>query len=50
VGYAEAQFGGRLIEDKDQVVEFRIHYDRIRAKALSDDNSHALIAQMENMK
>lgn len=51
VGYAEAQFGGRLIEDKDQVVELRIRYDRIRAKALSDDDSHALIAQtMEAMK
>lgn len=43
VGYVEAQFGGRLIEDRAEVMGLGIRFDQIRAKALSEDGSRALI-------
>jgi len=43
VGYVEAQFGGRLIEDPSETERLGIRFDQIRGKALSEDASAALI-------
>jgi transcriptional regulator with XRE-family HTH domain len=43
VGYVEAQFGGRLIEDAAEVTEMVVRFDQIRGKALSEADSLALI-------
>lgn len=45
VAYAGAQTGGRLIEDTGEVWDFAFMFDRIGAKALSEDDSRALIDQ-----
>jgi transcriptional regulator with XRE-family HTH domain len=51
VGYVEAQFGGRLIEDPAEVVDLALRFDQIRVKALSEDASRALILNtMETMR
>ncbi len=51
VGYAEAQFGGRLMEDPAEVVDLALRFDQIRVKALSEDASRALIMNtMETMR
>jgi transcriptional regulator with XRE-family HTH domain len=50
VGYVEAQFGGRLIEDPPELARLGLRFDRIRGKALSEEASRALIrATMETM-
>jgi transcriptional regulator with XRE-family HTH domain len=43
VGYVEAQFGGRLIEDPAEVTGLGILFDQIRGKATSEEASLALI-------
>lgn len=45
VAYSGAQNGGRLIEGTGEVKEFAIKFDRIGAKAASEDGSRALIEQ-----
>jgi transcriptional regulator with XRE-family HTH domain len=51
VGYVEAQFGGRLMEDPAEVVGLTLRFDQIRVKALSEDASRALIMNtMETMR
>jgi hypothetical protein len=45
VAYAGAQAGGRLIEDPSEVRDFSFMFDRIGAKALSEDASRTLIDQ-----
>ena len=51
VGYVEAQFGGRLVQDPAEVVEMALRFDQIGVKALSDDASRALILNtMETMR
>ncbi|MFI0448582.1 Scr1 family TA system antitoxin-like transcriptional regulator [Actinomadura sp. 6N118] len=50
VGYVEAQFGGRLIEDPEQARRLAIRFDQIRSKALSDVDSMVLVLTvMESM-
>jgi hypothetical protein len=46
VAYLEAQEGGRLVEAETEVRAFGVKYDRIGAKALSDDASASLIRSM----
>ncbi|MFI0372244.1 Scr1 family TA system antitoxin-like transcriptional regulator [Actinomadura sp. 1N219] len=43
VGYVEAQFGGRLIEDPAEVTLLGIQFDEIRCHALSERDTRALI-------
>ncbi len=43
IAFSEAQLGGRLIRDEDEVNTLEVRYDWIRAKALSEDDSKALI-------
>jgi hypothetical protein len=51
VGYVEAQFGGRLIEESADVTDLQVRFDQIRGKALSEDASLALIrTTMETMQ
>jgi transcriptional regulator with XRE-family HTH domain len=51
VGYVEAQFGGRLIEDSVEVTKIVVRFDQIRAKALSEGASLALIGRtLETMR
>lgn len=51
VGYVEAQFGGRLIEDPGEVATLGLRFDHIRGKALSENASRALIrTTMETMQ
>ncbi|QXJ23295.1 helix-turn-helix transcriptional regulator [Actinomadura graeca] len=51
VGYVEAQFGGRLIEDQAEVARLGIRFDEIRCQALSEEASRALIQKtMETMR
>ncbi|GAA4235303.1 Scr1 family TA system antitoxin-like transcriptional regulator [Actinomadura meridiana] len=45
IAYAGAQNGGRLIEEPAESREFCFKFDRIGAKALSEDGSCALIEQ-----
>ncbi|MCW2944424.1 MAG: hypothetical protein JWR24_1141 [Actinoallomurus sp.] len=45
VAYCGAQNGGRLIEGTGEVKELAIKFDRIGAKAASEDGSRALIEQ-----
>jgi hypothetical protein len=50
VGYVEANFGGRLIEDPCEVVRLGLRFDQIRGRALSEADSRALIrTAMETM-
>ncbi|GAA4637509.1 helix-turn-helix transcriptional regulator [Actinoallomurus vinaceus] len=46
VAFVEAQLSGRLIRDEGEVRELAVRYDRIRAKALSEDDSLSLIASI----
>jgi transcriptional regulator with XRE-family HTH domain len=46
VAYTEATGGGRLILGTDEVRSFALRYDRIGAKALPEDPSRSLIAQV----
>jgi transcriptional regulator with XRE-family HTH domain len=51
VGYVEAQFGGRLVQDPAEVIDLALRFDQIGVKALSDDASRALILNtMETMR
>ncbi|GAA3927747.1 helix-turn-helix transcriptional regulator [Actinomadura viridis] len=51
IGYVEAQFGGRLIEDTDEVSRLGVRFDQIRARALSEDGTRSLIQKtMETMR
>ncbi|MFC5746936.1 helix-turn-helix domain-containing protein [Actinomadura rugatobispora] len=43
VGYVEAQFGGRLLEEPTRVAKLGLRFDLIRARALSEDASRTLI-------
>jgi transcriptional regulator with XRE-family HTH domain len=43
VGYVEAQFGGRLMEDPAEVADLALRFDQIGVKALSEDAARALI-------
>jgi hypothetical protein len=43
IAYAGARRGGRLIEMCDEVEEFRLDFDRIGQKAMSEDASRVLI-------
>lgn len=43
VAYAGAQNGGRLIEETSEVKELAVRFDRIGAKAMSEDESRVLI-------
>ncbi|MEV5750631.1 helix-turn-helix transcriptional regulator [Actinoallomurus sp. NPDC052308] len=45
VAYSGAQNGGRLIEDPAEVKQLAVKFDRIGAKAASEDGSRALIEQ-----
>jgi transcriptional regulator with XRE-family HTH domain len=45
VAYSGAQNGGRLIEGPSEVRELDVRFDRIGAKAASEDGSRALIEQ-----
>jgi hypothetical protein len=45
VAYSGAQNGGRLIEGTGEVKELAVKFDRIGAKAASEDGSRALIEQ-----
>lgn len=45
IAYAGAQNGGRLIEGTSEVKELAVKFDRIGAKAASEDGSRALIEQ-----
>lgn len=45
VAYSGAQNGGRLIEGTSEVKELAVRFDRIAAKAASEDASRALIEQ-----
>ncbi|GLY77819.1 transcriptional regulator [Actinoallomurus iriomotensis] len=45
VAYSGAQNGGRLIEGTGEVKEFAVKFDRIGAKAASEDGSRAIIEQ-----
>lgn len=45
VAYAGAQSGGRLIEGYGEVKELGVKFDRIGAKAASEDGSRAIIEQ-----
>jgi transcriptional regulator with XRE-family HTH domain len=50
VGYVEAQFGGRLIEDREAAGKVGLRFDQIRGRALSVDASRDLIQRtMEAM-
>lgn len=44
LAFVEAQLTGRLVRDEDEVRTLAVRYDRIRAKALSDDDSIDLVA------
>ncbi|WP_342786985.1 helix-turn-helix transcriptional regulator [Actinomadura chibensis] len=51
IGYAEAQFGGRLIEDPEEVARLGIRFDEIRCHALSEADTRALVREtMETMR
>ncbi|MFC0041038.1 helix-turn-helix domain-containing protein [Actinomadura rayongensis] len=51
VGYVEAQFGGRLIQDPVEVADLSIRFDEIRAEALSESATRDLIREtMETMQ
>jgi transcriptional regulator with XRE-family HTH domain len=51
VGYVEAQFGGRLIEDPMEVAELSLRFDEIRADALPESATRDLIREtMEKMQ
>ncbi|WP_165975828.1 helix-turn-helix domain-containing protein [Actinomadura rubrisoli] len=51
VGYVEAQFGGRLIEDPVEVTRLGIRFDEIRCQALSEEGTRDLIQKtMETMQ
>jgi transcriptional regulator with XRE-family HTH domain len=51
VGFVEAPFGGRLIEDPHEVARLGLRFDQIRGKALSEAASRALIrTTMETMR
>lgn len=51
LAFVEAQLTGRLVRDEDEVRTLAVRYDRIRAKALSDDDSLDLVATiMEEMR
>ncbi|MFC4052612.1 Scr1 family TA system antitoxin-like transcriptional regulator [Actinomadura syzygii] len=51
VGYVEAQFGGRLIEDSAEIVRLGIRFDEIRCHALSEEATRDLIRKtMETMQ
>ncbi|SEG74346.1 hypothetical protein SAMN04489712_110216 [Thermomonospora echinospora] len=45
IAYAGAQNGGRLVEEPSEVREFGFTFDRIGAKAASEDDSRKLIDQ-----
>ncbi|WP_460301187.1 helix-turn-helix domain-containing protein [Actinocorallia aurea] len=50
VGWVEAQFGGRLIQDRTETWKLALRFDEIRGVALSEGDSLALIKQiMETM-
>jgi hypothetical protein len=50
IGYVEAQFGGRVIEEPADVADLRVRFDQIRGRALSEDASYAVIRKaMEKM-
>jgi transcriptional regulator with XRE-family HTH domain len=51
IGYAEAHFGGRLMENPAEVVNLTLRFDQIGVKALSEDASGALILNtLETMR
>lgn len=51
IGYVEAQFGGRLIEDPAEVTRLGIRFDEIRCHALSEEGTRDLIRKtMETMQ
>jgi transcriptional regulator with XRE-family HTH domain len=51
VGYVEAQFGGRLIEDDSEVTRLALRWDEIRGYALSEAATRALVREtMETMQ
>ncbi|MFF5260471.1 Scr1 family TA system antitoxin-like transcriptional regulator [Actinomadura viridis] len=45
VGYVEAQFGGRLIEDPPEAARLGLRFDQIRGRALSEHGSRTLIGR-----
>lgn len=50
LAFIEAQLTGRLVRDEDEVRALAVRYDRIRAKALSEDDSVGVITStMESM-
>nr|WP_173390808.1 helix-turn-helix transcriptional regulator [Actinomadura litoris] len=51
VGYVEAQFGGRLVQDPAEVTRLGLLFDEIRGHALSEEDTRALIQKtMEAMQ
>ncbi|MFG2250520.1 Scr1 family TA system antitoxin-like transcriptional regulator [Spirillospora sp. NPDC048823] len=51
VGYVEAQFGGRLIEDPGEIVRLALRFDEIRCHALPEEATRGLIRKtMEMMR
>ncbi|WP_242904435.1 helix-turn-helix domain-containing protein [Actinomadura terrae] len=51
IGYVEAQFGGRLVQEPAEVTRLGIRFDEIRGHALSEEATRALIQKtMETMR
>ncbi|MEV5705776.1 helix-turn-helix transcriptional regulator [Actinoallomurus sp. NPDC052274] len=46
IAFVEAQLSGRLVRDEGESKELAVRYNRIRAKALSEDDSLTLIASI----
>lgn len=46
VAFVEAPGGGRLIHEPAEVLEFTVRFDRIGAKALSEDSSRSLLVRV----
>ncbi|WP_279472970.1 helix-turn-helix domain-containing protein [Actinomadura darangshiensis] len=49
IGYVEAQFGGRLIEDPAEVTRLGLRFDEIRCHALSEEATRHLIRKTMEM-
>ncbi|WP_460302471.1 DUF5753 domain-containing protein [Actinocorallia aurea] len=49
VGWVEAQFGGRLIQDEGEIFDLALLFDEIRGVALSEEASLAYIEQIMEM-
>jgi transcriptional regulator with XRE-family HTH domain len=51
IGYVEAQFGGRLVQDPAEVTRLGLLFDEIRGHALSEEDTRVLIRKtMEAMQ